>query len=109
MFGKSHRLNELEARKQLLIIESEVNRAQLNASLAAFRAEVQAIGERTKYRRAIVSSATSLAAGLASLSGSGTGSSAPKSTWLQNILKGANLLTTLWLAWRSNRTSGEPK
>jgi hypothetical protein len=58
-------MNPLESRKQLLIAESELNRAQLVADLAALTAGVRAITDRARSFGSIASSAAVLVAGLA--------------------------------------------
>ena len=65
MFGRSSRLNPLESRKQLLLAESELNRAQLVVDLAALAADVGALTDRAKTLGSLASSAAMLVAGLA--------------------------------------------
>ena len=103
MFGKKPRLNPLESRKQLLIAESELNRAQLAGDMAALTAGVRTLTDRAKSFDSIASSAAVLVAGLAAFRrGKPVGASA-KPSWLRTILKGAGLISTFWLAFRSQR------
>lgn len=101
MFGKNPRMNPLESRKQLLIAESELNRAQLVGDLAALTADLRTLTDRAKSFRAIASSAAVLVAGLAAFRRGKPVDADAKPSWLQTILKGAGLISTLWLAFRS--------
>jgi hypothetical protein len=94
-------MNPLESRKQLLIAESELNRAQLAGDLAALAAGVRTVTDRAKSFSAIASSAAVLVAGLAAFRRGKPPDADANSSWLQTILKGAGLIPTLWLAFRS--------
>lgn len=101
MFGKSPRLNPLESRKQLLLAESELNRAQLVVDMAALSADVCALTDRAKSLGSLASSAAMLVAGLAAFR-RGTPADAPaKPSWFKRILQGAGVVSSLWLAFRS--------
>jgi len=100
MSGKNPRLNPLELRKQLLLAESELNRVQLVGDVAALQAGVCALAARAKTYESIASSAAVLVTGLAALQRGKLTSSGVKPTWLQMILKGAGLISTVWLALR---------
>lgn len=101
MFGKPSRMNLLESRKRLLIAESELNRTQLRGDVAALAADLRALTDRATSFRAIASSAAILVAGLAALQRRKRMDAAAKPSWLQSILKGACLLSTLWLGLRA--------
>jgi hypothetical protein len=101
MPGKNPRLSPLELRKQLLIAESDLNRAQLVAETAALAAGVRSLNNRASSFGSIASSAAVLVTGLAALRNSRPADSDGKSSWLQTILKGAGRISTLWLAFRS--------
>jgi hypothetical protein len=94
-------MNSLDSRKQLLIAESELNRAQLAGDMAALTAGVRTITDRAKSFGSIASSAAVLVAGLAAFRRSKPVGAAAKPSWIQTILKGAGLISTLWLACRS--------
>ena len=106
MFGKKPRLNPLESRKQLLIAESELNRAQMAGDMAALTAGVRTLTDRAKSFGSIASSAAVLIAGLAAFRRGKSGSTDVKPSWLQTILKGAGMVSTLWLAFRTFHTKG---
>ena len=103
MFGKKPRLNPLESRKQLLIAESELNRAQMAGDMAALTAGVRTLTDRAKSFGSIASSAAVLVAGLAAFRRGKPAGANAKPSWLRTILKGAGLISTFWLAFRSQR------
>ena len=103
MFGKKPRLNPLESRKQLLIAESELNRAQMAGDMAALTAAFRTLTDRTKTFGSIASSAAVLVAGLAAFRRGKPVGAGAKPSWLRTILKGAGLFSTFWLAFRSQR------
>jgi len=102
-------MNPLESRKQLLIAESELNRAQLAGDLAALTAGVRTLTDRAKSFSAIASSAAVLVAGLAAFRRGKPAAAAANPSWLQTILKGAGLISTLWLAFRSRGRDQQDK
>ena len=100
MFGKNPRMNPLQSRKQLLLAESELNRAQLAGDMAALTADVRALTGRAKTIGLLASSATALLVGLAAFRRKQSAPAGGKSSWLQTIVKGAGLISSLWLAFR---------
>jgi hypothetical protein len=96
-------MNPLESRKRLLIAESELNRAQLVGDMATLTAGVRTLTDRAKSFGSIASSAAVLVAGLAAFRrGKSVAVDADaKPSRLQTILKVAGLISTLWLAFRS--------
>ena len=101
MFGKSPRLTPLQARKRLLLAESEMNRAELAGDMADLAAEVRALSARAKTIGVIASSATAILAALAAFRRKKPASANVKTSWLLTILKGAGLISSLWMAFRS--------
>ena len=101
MFGKNPRMNPLASRKQLLIAESELNRAQLVGDLAVLTAGVRTLTARAKSFGSIASTAAVLVAGLSVFQRGKHVDADVKPSRLQSILKGAGLVSTLWLAFRS--------
>ena len=100
MFGKNPRLNRLESRKQLLIAESELNRAQLLQEWRTMADEVHALAEQARTIRSLASAAASLVAGVASFRRKKSASGAGKSSWWQSLLKGAQWASSLWTEFR---------
>ena len=100
-------MTPLESRKQLLIAESEINRVQMQEEWQAMTSGVHSLADRARTFGVIATSAAALVAGVAAYR---RGKSAPangKSSWPQTILKGAGLVSNLWLAFRSR--GGQPK
>jgi hypothetical protein len=102
MSGKSTRVNPLQLRKQLLLAESELNRDQLVADMAELKAGLHIIKERAQSFDTIASSAAVLVIGLAALKRGRPESPGAKASWLQTLLKGTGLISTLWLAVRAH-------
>jgi hypothetical protein len=94
-------MNPLESRKQLLIAESELNRAQLVEDIVALKEDVRSFTDRARSFGSIASSTAMLVAGLAAFRHSKNGDADAKPSWRRTILKGAGLVSTLWLAFRS--------
>jgi hypothetical protein len=101
MFGKKPRLNPLELRKQLLIAESEINRAQLVQEWVAMTVGVRTLTDRVKSFGSIASAAALLVAGLAAFRRGKRVDADVKPSWLQTALKGAQLAGSIWLALRA--------
>jgi hypothetical protein len=93
-------MNPLQSRKQLLLAESELNRAQLVVDMTALTADIRALTSRARSIGLIASSAAALVAGLAAFRRKKPCPADEKPSWLQTILKGAGLVSTLWLAFR---------
>ena len=99
MFGKRPHLDPLESRKQLLIAESELNRAQLSQEWQTMGHGVANLTHRAKTLGAWVASVVLLVAGLTVLR---RGPSAPwtsKLSWCKQILNGARVASELWFAF----------
>ena len=94
-------MNPLESRKQLLIAESELNRAQMVGDMAALTVGVRTLTDRARYFGSIASSAAVLVAGLAAFRRGEPAGADAKPSWLRTILKGAGLISTVWQAFRS--------
>jgi len=90
----------LQSRKQLLLAESELNRAQLAQDSAEIAAGVRALTDRAKSLASIASSAAVLVAGLAAFRRAKRADAAAKPSCLPAILKAAGLIGSLWLAFR---------
>ena len=93
-------MNSLASRKQLLIAESELNRAHLAHDWCGITTGVRTLTDRAKSFGAIASSAAVLVAGFAAWRRGKSLGAAAKPSWLQTLLKGAGLISTLWLAFR---------
>lgn len=96
MFGKHPRMTSLASRKQLLIAESELNRAQLVQEWQTLAGEVQVLTSQARTISALASSAVSLISGLTAIGHKKSVPTAEKTSWWQTILKGAGLVVSLW-------------
>lgn len=94
-------MSSLESRKQLLLAESELNRARLMEDFVALSAEVRALTDRARSFESIASTAAVLVSGLSAFRGGRPAEMEAKPSWLRTVLKGAGLASNLWLALRS--------
>ncbi len=109
MFRKNTQLSPIEIRKQLLIVESEINRAHMVDDLAALRTGVRAFTDRAKSYGSIAASAASLVAGFTALRRHKSSEAEAKPSWLQTAIKGAGMVSTLWSAFRSRGPEQPPE
>jgi hypothetical protein len=101
MFGRKPQISPLELRKQLLIAESELNRAQMAEDLASLATGVRAFTEQAKSLASMAASSAALVTGLASCWRGKPSIGEAKPSWLQAALKTAVLIFTLWQAFRT--------
>lgn len=95
-------MKSLESRKQLLLAESELNRSRLREDFAALSADVRALTDRAKSFESIASLAAVLLSSLAAFRSTKPADADAKPSWTRTILKGAGLISNLWLAFRRN-------
>jgi predicted phage tail protein len=107
MVGKASRLNPLELRKQLLIAESEINRARLSEDWRKMRRGARNLAHRARIFAMLASSAALLAAGVTALRRGPPAPGTAKSSWFQRILNGTRLASTIWFAFRSRGAKDE--
>jgi hypothetical protein len=96
MSEKRARMNPLASRKNLLVAESELNRALLVQDWQAMADKGRALADQARTVRSLVSAAASLLTGLASLRQKKSAPAGEKPSWWQTILKGAELAGSLW-------------
>lgn len=96
-------MKPLAARKERLIAESELNRAQMVHEWQMLADGVQSFGRRARTISWLASAAASLAAGFAFFRRKQSAPVTGKNSWLQTILKGAQLAGALWSEFRSRR------
>jgi hypothetical protein len=94
-------MNSLQSRKKMLIAESELNRAQLVQDWQTMADDVHALTKQAKTIGSIASGALALISGLSWFSHKKPAPVAEKPSWLQTILKGAGLVSTVWAQFRS--------
>jgi len=93
-------MTPLESRKRLLIAESDLNRVQLGLDWCAVSAEGRTLTERVRTFGAMASSAAMLVAGFAAWRRGKPAAPRATPSWRHTLLKGAGLISTLWLAFR---------
>ena len=106
MPGKNFQLTPLESRKQLLLVESELNRVQLLMELRDLQAELQQLRAQAQAIGSVAASAAKVAATVSAIGSVFTPRAAgepSKSAWLARLLKGARTSAALWAAWQSHR------
>lgn len=110
MFGKTASLKTLEARRRLLLAESEARRNELledfHALKAALKAETDSVKKQVRAAGSIASSAALLAAGFSLFRHRAKPTPAdqngqPKRTWLPAALEGARAGVSLFFKIRS--------
>jgi hypothetical protein len=101
MFGRPPALTALQSRKQLLLAESELNRAQFKQDWQAARGELAVLTGQVRTISGFVAIGTALLGVQAAWR---RNKSAPpagqKVSWLARLIKGAALVSTLWAAVR---------
>jgi hypothetical protein len=104
MPGKNFHLTPLESRKQLLLVESELNRAQLLNELRDLNNEIHHFKSQVQAAGALVSSAAKLATTFSAIGSAfthhDTGKNG-KSSWISTLLNGARTGASIWGALRS--------
>ena len=101
MFGKESHVSPLKSRKQLLIAESELNRAQLVQEWRTMADEVRSLTAGARTIGDFASTAASLVAGLMSFRRKTSAPAAEKPSWWQTLLKCAQLAGSFWSEFRS--------
>jgi hypothetical protein len=105
MPGKNFQLTPLESRKQLLLVESELNRAQLLNELRDFKNEIHQLKDQVQAAGSLVASAAKLANTFSAIGNTfnrDDGGEKPKQSWISTLFKGARAGVSIWSALRSN-------
>jgi hypothetical protein len=93
-------MSPLESRKQLLVAESELNRAQLIEDWQAMTDGVRTLGSRVKSVTSLASAAALFVSGVSVFRRGQESSHGKKPSWLQTAFKGTQIASSLWLAFR---------
>jgi len=102
MAGTQSRLTPLEVRKQLLIVESEVNRTQLEHTWRHLRSKAGELAEQARSACSTITSFASIGvAGFQAFRKLRMSRRTGKSSWLANLMEGVRLGTALWTTIRS--------
>jgi hypothetical protein len=105
MLGKKFHVTPLESRKQLLLVESELNRVQLVNELHDLKSELYQLNEQVHAIGSVASSAAKLATTFSAIRSAFSHRKTAengKSSWLSTLLSGARMGVSLWSAVRSN-------
>jgi hypothetical protein len=103
MPGKKPALTALESRKQMLVVESELNRALLTNEFRDLKNEVSHLKAQVHAMGSLISSAADLAstfASVGSIFGSHGGNGKGRS-WISTIVQGVRVGASVWGAVRS--------
>jgi hypothetical protein len=100
MSRKTPRISLLELRKQLLIAESELNRAQLVEELQTAADGVRSLAEHAKSLSLIVSSTAMLAGVWVAFRRGKRAETGAKPSLFQTLLNSAGLIKKLWTEFR---------
>jgi hypothetical protein len=104
MSGEKNRLTPLEARKQMLLVESELNRVQLTHEWNDFKNELHRATETLRTVGAVASSVAKAGATFSFLRGLWSrGEPKEKKSWGSMLLNGAKTGVSLWLMLRRKR------
>jgi len=98
--GKTHPLNPLQSRKQLLVAESELNRMQLLQKFQTMTGEVRALSKQARTLGTFASAAAALVTGVASFCRKKPVASIGKPSWWQTLVKGAGVAASFWSEFR---------
>lgn len=103
MPGKESQLTPLETRKQLLVAESELNRAQMLNELLDLKNEIHRCKRHLQAAGSTVSAAAKIADAFSAVSRafSRCEDSGNKPSWTSTLLDTARTGTSLWLLLRS--------
>lgn len=101
MSGKRPHLSPLESRKQLLIAESELNRAQLLRECQAMTDEVHGLTARARSIASLASSAASLVTGLFTFRRGRSAPASVRSPGIDTLLRSVRLAASVGLAFRA--------
>jgi hypothetical protein len=105
MPGKNFHLTPLESRKQLLLVESELNRAQLLNELRDLNDEIHHLKDQVQAVGSLVSSTAKLVTTFSAIGNAFTHRHAGdngKSSWLSTLLNGVRTGASIWGALRSH-------
>src|ERR1700744_4161988 len=104
MPGKKPALTALESRKQMLVVESELNRALLTNEFRDLKTEVNHLKAQINAMGSLISSAADLASTFASVGNIFTGfggSNGKGRSWISTLVQGFRVGHSVWGAVRS--------
>ena len=102
MPGKKFQLTPLETRKQLLLVESELNRVLLLNEVRDFKNEIHHLKHQVWEIGSIAASAAKLATAFSAIGQAFSHrNEGEKTLWISTVLNGAQAGTSLWFLLRS--------
>ena len=104
MFGRKSYLSALATQKQLLLAESEINRACLLEDWATIADGVTQLADRAKSFEGMAASILPLVAGVAAFTAGPSTAVPAKPSWFQKAAKGVSLVSAIWMAIRPRRS-----
>ena len=106
MLGENPHLTPLESRKQLLLLESELNRALFLEDVRHIKKEIQQLAGQAHLLGSLFSSVSDFAGTCADIGhafSSRDANEKPRPSWISVLVDGAKAGASLWGAWRSHR------
>jgi hypothetical protein len=106
MPGTKSSLTPLESRKQLLLLESELNRVQLLNEARQLKNELGHLQEQVQTISSLAASAANLAAtcsAIAKVFSPRAGNGEKKQSWISTLFNGLKTGSALWENFRSRR------
>ncbi len=96
-----------EARKRLLIAESDIHRAQWSSEFAEWREGVRVLAHRVTAVSAIASAVVVTMTGWSAWRRGRPGHATGRTPWVRPLIRVVGVLSTLWMTWRSRQEGGE--
>ncbi len=93
-------MKNLSSRKQFLIAENNLSRDLLTEDFTSLRSGFHQLTDRADSFKAIASSAALVLTGLAAFQRGRNRNHDAKSSWMNTLVKGAGLASTVWLAFQ---------
>ncbi len=100
MFGIKPRITPLEARKRLLVLESELNRLQFGREWEKLTDSYQALSQTVQTVRSVASMIGMVVKGVSAFGGRKSSKAERESSWIQKGMQGAQMASALWSAFR---------
>ncbi len=108
MSGEKSTLTAFESRKQMLVLESELNRALLLKDVQDLKHEMHHLKSQVQAMGSLVSSAAELASTFAAVgqafssrSEDGNGHSGGRTSWISTLVNGVKMGASIWSTVRS--------
>ena len=102
MSAEKNKLTPLEARKQMLILESELNRVLLVKEVEEFGGEIREVALRAQHVKSVISTAADLAGAFSTLrqAFAPRAEGGAKTGWFSKFMSTARAGASIWQAFR---------